>query len=574
MDKFNLKNLQNKKIAALGLGVENLALVKFLIKQIGNPPRPRGASTPPREGNINITICDPKSAAELGDRFLEIKELARKNKLPEINLMTGKNYDAHLADFDIVFRSPGYPLFNPNLAKAKKAGVKITSAMELFFELCPTKNIIGVTGSKGKGTTSSLIYEIINASLKNLTHPVSRGASHPSQEGTLKNVWLGGNIGTAPFEFINKIKPNDWVVLELSSFQLEDLQVSPHIAVVTNLFKEHLAPADPNNPNYHKTMKFYWLAKVNIFAQQKSGGYLVVNEKLKEKILSFCHSEPLARNPLQSKIDAPIFSKKSIRSAQDWNRSLADARDDKKRTAPWPGRQDDKGRKIIFYGKLELASNLIGEHNKENIAAAVEVAKILKIKPEVVARAVKNFKGLPHRLEFVAEINGVKYFDDSFATVPDVSVIALKSFSDCHCEEFAGRRGNPAGNSKSEIASRGARNDKNIILLAGGADKGSDFKNFAREIKKRVKYLILFKGRGTDRLKKQISIRRPADKFQISNSIVDNMKDAVRLAKKEEKAGDIILLSTGCASFGCFKNYKERGEQFKSEVIRPGRTRK
>jgi UDP-N-acetylmuramoylalanine--D-glutamate ligase len=441
------KFLQNKKIAALGLGVENLALVKFLLKH---------------RVNCHITVCDPKSAAELGDRFLEIKDLARKNKLPEINLMTGKNYDAHLTDFDIVFRSPGYPLFNPNLIKAKKAGVEISSPMKLFFELCPTKNIIGVTGSKGKGTTSSLIYEIIKKSGK--------------------KVWLGGNIGTAPFEFIDKIKPNDCAVLELSSFQLEDLQASPKIAVITNFYEEHLAPADPFNPNYHQTMKSYWQAKANIFAQQKSGGYLVINEKLKNK-------------------------KEKIKNIG----------------------------KIIYYRKSELASKLTGEHNKENIAAAVEVAKILKIKPTIVAQAVKNFKGLPHRLEFVAEINGVKYFDDSFATVPDVSVIALKS--------FAGER--------------------NIILLAGGADKGSNFKNFAKEIKKRVKYLILFKGKGTDRIKSQISNL----KSQIS--VVDNMKKAVVVAKSKAIPGDIVLLSAGCASFGCFKNYKERGEQFKAEIKKP-----
>ncbi|MDD5527938.1 MAG: UDP-N-acetylmuramoyl-L-alanine--D-glutamate ligase [Patescibacteria group bacterium] len=485
--KDKIKFLQNKKIAMLGLGVENLALVKFLLKN---------------KIDCHISICDPKPAAELGDRFLEIKELARKNKMPEINLMAGKNYDAHLADFDIVFRSPGYPLFNPNLVKATKAGVQISSPMRLFFVLCPTKNIIGVTGSKGKGTTSSLIFEIIKKSGK--------------------KSWLGGNIGTAPFDFIEKIKPKDFVVLELSSFQLEDLDISPRIAVVTNLFKEHLAPADPNNPNYHRSMKAYSAAKANIFCHQKKDDWVVANESLKSRIPLFCHSEPRARN---------LFQSKNI------NRSLANARDDKKR--------------VVFYGKSELASNLTGEHNKENVAAAESVAKILHIKPAIVASAVKKFQGLPHRLEFVAEINGVKYFDDSFATVPDVSVIALKS--------FAGGENPPR---RAEAARHPSR-EGNIILLAGGADKGSDFKNFAKEIKKRVKYLILFKGKGTERIKYEIR----NTKYEIRVSEVDNMKDAVLLAKKNSKSGDIVLLSTGCASFGCFKNYKERGDQFKTEVI-------
>jgi UDP-N-acetylmuramoylalanine--D-glutamate ligase len=505
----NLKFLQNKKIAMLGLGVENLALVKYLLKTTPQSLLKKEG------GSLNITVCDPKSAAELGERFLEIKLLARKNKLPEIKLISGKNYDAQLADFDIVFRSPGYPLFNKNLIKAKKAGVEISSAMELFFELCPTKNIIGVTGSKGKGTTASLIYEIINSSLKTVTHPVSRGASHPSREGISQRVFLGGNIGTAPFEFIDKIKPNDFVVLELSSFQLEDLKISPKIAVITNIFKEHLAPADPNNPNYHRSMKDYWAAKANIFAYQKREDYLVINEKLKIK--------------------------------KEKRKNIG---------------------KIIYYGKSELPSNLIGEHNKENIAAAVAVAKILKIKDEVIKKAVQKFNGLPHRLEFVAEIDGVKYFDDSFATVPDVSVIALRAISDKSPLERGGVSLTRRGVLKSD-SSKNFFDSRRIILFAGGADKGSDFKNFAKEIKKRVKYLILFKGKGTDRLKSQISPRPELGtkaNFNSQISVVDNMKDAVKIAKSKATRGDIVLLSTGCASFGCFKNYKERGEQFKAEI--------
>jgi UDP-N-acetylmuramoylalanine--D-glutamate ligase len=205
-------------------------------------------------------------------------------------------------------------------------------------------------------------------------------------------------------------------------------------------------------------------------------------------------------------------------------------------------RGNDREGKIVVYDKSELQSNLIGEHNKENIAAAIAVASILKIKPEIIIKAVKKFQGLPHRLEFVAEINGVRYFDDSFATVPDVSVIALKA--------FAGK--------------------KNIILLAGGADKGSDFSGFAGEIIKRAKYLILFKGNGSERLKKKLQIKN----YKLQIFEVDNMKSAVAIARKKAASGDIVLLSTGCASFGCFKNYKERGDQFRAEVIPPGRDRK
>ncbi len=444
MTKKYLKELNGKRLAFLGLGAENASFIKFLLK---------------RRVPCHITVCDPKSAAELGDRFLEVKQLARKNKLPEIGFMTGKNHDSHLTDFDIVFRSPGHPLFSQSLLKARKTGVLIDSPMRAFFKLCPTKNIIGVTGSKGKGTTSSLIFEMLKSSGK--------------------KAFLGGNIGIAPFDFFDKLSATSFVVLELSSFQLEDLDLSPHIAVFINIFKDHLAPADKNNPNYHKTMRIYLEAKANIFKHQKSSDWLVVNEKLKNKIEG----------------------------------------------------TGAKG-KILFYSKSESASNLIGEHNKENIAAAEAVAKILKIKETAVRSALKKFKGLPHRLEFVAEKNGVRYFDDSFATMPEASMIALKSFKEP------------------------------IVLLAGGADKGSDFKLFAKEIKKKVKALILFSGKGSERLKKALK--------SIGYDVwaeVDNMKDAARLAVGVAEKGDVVLLSTGCASFGCFKNYKERGDKFKQEIV-------
>ncbi len=447
IDKNKLKNFQGKRIGFIGLGEENFSLIKFLLK--------KGVKA-------HLTVCDERPVAEIGDRYFEIRKMLRRDK-KEVAFMTGKNYDAYLTDFDIVFRSPGYPLFENNLLKAKKAGVIITSPMKAFMDLCPTKNVVGITGSKGKGTTSSLIYEVIKAGGK--------------------KAYLGGNIGIAPFDFIEKIKPSDFVVLELSSFQLEDFDRSPKIAVMTNLFKEHLAPADPKNPNYHKTMKAYWEAKANVFKHQKKGDYLVVNKKL------------------ASYIEKEKFSGKTV-----------------------------------FYEKSDIDSNLIGEHNKENVAAAAEVAKILKIKEDAVKKAVKKFQGLPHRLELVAERGGVRYFDDSFATVPDVSVIALKSFA----------------------------GDKNIVLLAGGADKGSDFKDFVREINKRVKYLILFKGAGSDKIVKELK----AKGYKLKMKKVDNMKDAMETANSQAKEGDIVMLSTGCASFGCFLNYKDRGDRFKKEALK------
>lgn len=436
---MTLKNLHNKKIALLGLGVENYAMLKFLLK---------------KKVKAEFTICDQRDGEQLGDR---VKEFV-KNK--NVSWKFGADYNKDLFEFDILFRSPGWPILCPGIQEGLKKNKKIvlTSSMALFFALCPTKNTIGVTGTKGKGTTSTLIFDILKAAKK--------------------RVWLGGNIGIAPFEFLPKMKKSDWVVLELSSFQLEDLAVSPHVSVITNFYKEHLAPADPHNPNYHKSLKTYWEAKVNIVKFQKKGDCSILNKNLEARIKKL----------------------------------------------------EFKGR-VVYFTKSELPSKLLGEHNRENIAAAVEVAKIIKIKNEIVKKAVAKYKGLEHRLEFVKEIGGVRYYNDSFATTPESSITALKSFDDP------------------------------IILLAGGADKGADFKQFAKEIKKRVKFLVLLDGIATPRIKSELE----AIGFLEMQS-VSNIKDALALAKKKAEPGNVILLSTACASFGMFKNYKERGRLFKEEV--------
>ncbi len=442
-----LFNISDKKIAILGLGIENYALVRFLLK---------------KKIKCEITICDArKNIVGTGHAlFLQYEN---------IKWRLGKNYDANLDQFDIIFRVAGYPLFKLRRNRACPVPTIISSPTKLFFELCPTNNIIGVTGTKGKGTTSGLIYKILKA------------------DG--KNVFWGGNIGIPMFGFIDKIKKDDWVVLELSSFQLEDMDVSPKIAVITNFYKEHLAPADPNNPNYHRSLADYWQAKMNIVRWQGKNDKAVINAKCK-----------MQNAKLQFKMQ---------------NLGLKN--------------------KVIYFDKSNLKSKLIGEHNKKNIAAAVEVAKLVGVKNEIIKKAVAGFKGLEHRLEYIRTVKGVKYYNDSFATTPESAITALKSFS------------------------------QPIILLTGGADKGSCFKQFAKEIKKSVKFVVLLNGEATPRLKNElIKVGYPKSKMQL----VYNMKDAVKATHENTDKGNIVLLSTACASFGMFKNYKERGELFKQEAKR------
>lgn len=426
------KILEDKKIGLLGLGLENYSLLKYIKK---------------KDIKCHITICD---AYDIQDKHPD---------LLHVDWRTGDSYDKNLSDFDIVFRSPGYPLFKPEIIKAKESGTRISSPMKLFFAISPTNNIIGITGSKGKGTTSSLIYEIIKLSGR--------------------KVFLGGNIGIAPFDFLDNIQRDDWVVMELSSFQLEDMHKSPYVAVLTNIFKEHLAPADINNPNYHKSMDDYLRAKLNITAYQSSDDKFVINKKLEKKIMDFGSAER------------------------------------------------------YYFTKSKLPSQLIGDHNEENIAAAEMVAELIGIDHKIIAKAVKDFPGLEHRLEYVGEKKGIKYYNDSFATTPESAVTAIRAIG------------------------------SSMVLLAGGADKGADFKEMAEIIAERVKKLILFKGEGSDRLKEAL-LKTGYDQGNIY--IAGSMNEAMNLAEKNILSGDTVLLSPGCASFGLFKNYKARGEQFKSLV--------
>lgn len=469
---MTLNHLSGKHIAILGLGIENYALVKFLLKH---------------KVRCRITVCDARTADLPKEKHDKLKH--RSN----ISWQLGNSYNKGLDKFDILFRSPGWPIFCPGIQKALKVKARaipnskfpipnlLSSPMQLFFDLCPTKNTVGVTGTKGKGTTSSLVSHILKTSGK--------------------RVFLGGNIGVAPFEFIDKIKRSDWVVLELSSFQLEDMQSSPKYAVITNFYKEHLAPADPNNPNFHRSLSSYWSAKANIFKWQISGNRLIINQRILQKV---------KRMELKSKISTFSSNARQANAFFIQPTSL-----------------------VLSDEKLEISTSLPGPHNKENIAAAALVAKYAGVKNQEIWKGVAKFKGLEHRLEFVKNHKGVEYYNDSFATTPESTITALLSFN------------------------------KPIVLLAGGAEKNSNFKQLAKEIKKRVKFLVLLEGRATPRLKQELlKINYDLSKIKIAKSI----DQAIKVANDHSVSGDLILLSTACASFGMFKNYKERGRLFKLAV--------
>ena len=427
---------KDKKVAVIGLGIEGKDAINYLLEE-----------------GAKVTLFDKKPESELDFENVD------KTK---ISLACGADYLKNgISGFDCIIRSPGvYPLL-PELVEAKEKGAIITSAIKIFFKEAKGK-IIGVTGTKGKGTTSTLIYNVLK----------SAG----------KDVYLSGNIGKPSLELLPLLNNDSWVVLELSSFQLMDMDKSPHIAVVLNITEDHM--------DWHKNREEYIEAKKNIVRHQSVSDWAIINDEYET-------SKEFGVLGQGKKI---FFDKKRLET------------------------------------KFKTDLLLRGEHNLENIAAAVEAAKAVGISEDVTLAAVKNFKGLEHRLELVDEIDGVKYYNDSFATGPQPTIAAINSFTE------------------------------NETLILGGSDKGLNYKELGDLIKSKdnIKNIILIgdtRGMILDTLKG----------YTFQGGIFDlgysSMKDIVMKAHEVSKFGEVVILSPAAASFDMFKNYKDRGNQFKEAVL-------
>ena len=458
-----------------------------------------------------------------------------------------KDYLKELSSYEIIVRSPGVKRDLPEILEAEKNGAVITSQINIFFDLCPCP-IIGVTGTKGKGTTASLIYEMLK------TQSI--------------NAYLGGNIGKPPLDFLDKLDPHSAssgqaqqiVVLELSSFQLLDLKKSPHIAVMLMATSEHL--------DYHKDVYEYIDAKRNLLRFQSENDFAVINKdypasresdiETKGKVFFVSREEEVGEGcfakdeKIVLRIDATRLTHIARPARQDQpniqgkTRSLNESRHqtnlplEENHTSAFSCLANDQARasnnteileeEIIGVDQILLP----GKHNLENVCAAVMVARLAGVSNKNITEVLKTFKGLEHRLELIGEINGVKYYDDSFSTTPETAIAAIKAF------------GNPE------------------ILILGGSSKGSDFKELGQVVfeAKNIKVII---GIGVEwqRIKAQF----PISNFQFP--IIEGLKDMrsiVQKASEMAEPGDVVLLSPACASFDMFKNYKDRGEQFKKEV--------
>lgn len=383
-------------------------------------------------------------------------------------------------DFDFLVRSPGISPRGAELAATAKRGIPFTSVTKMFFDLCPC-SIVGVTGTKGKGTTASMIHQALLAAGK--------------------DAYLCGNIGAPALDILDKLRPESIVVYELSSFQLMELEKSPQLAVVLMITSEHL--------DFHATREEYLGAKANIVKFQNAGDRAIIN-------IDYPASRAMA----------------AMTPAQVFQVS--------RKETPADGAYVDKNFVIVSRGGESRsivpvkAVPLAGEHNLENVCAAAMASVLLGVPDAVIAQTLRDFKALPHRLEFIREVNGVKYYDDSFSTTPESTIAALKSF----------------------------KSPKVVIL--GGSGKNADWSELATALAADP-FLKSIIGVGDEWQR----IEEAIDKDSVNVPQIKglkNMQEIVSAAASMARPGEVVLLSPGCASFGMFRNYKDRGEQFAAAV--------
>ncbi|MEK7167730.1 MAG: UDP-N-acetylmuramoyl-L-alanine--D-glutamate ligase, partial [Patescibacteria group bacterium] len=417
-----------------------------------------------------VTVTDLKTKEQLKP------QLDRLGK-QKINFVLGKHREQDFKNADLIVKNPGVPKTSKYLEIARKKKIPIETDISLFFQMTDRKRIIGITGTRGKSTTASLIYDLIHA--------------------VDKHAVLGGNITRSPLAQLAKIKKGGMVVLELSSWMLESLEkTSPHISVFTNLYPDHL--------NTYSGMEEYASAKKNIFKSQNLQDFAVLNRD----------------NGWTKKMGSKVPSQRfwfSLKEFKEENGCFA-------RRGWIVFRRDGKETKVLPIKEIKL----LGKHNLENVLASVCVGMISGLNPSLVRKTVKGFKGVPDRLELLKEVKEVKFYNDTTSTTPEATLAALSSF-----------------------------NLKKIVLLAGGADKGLDFKKVVGEMQK-CKKAILFKGSGTERILKIWKNKKPL--------VADSMGQALDLGLSFARKGDIIILSPACASFGLFNNEFDRGGQFRKLV--------
>jgi UDP-N-acetylmuramoylalanine--D-glutamate ligase len=463
------ETLREKHVVILGLARQGLALARFLI-----------------ESGAEVTVSDLKDEDTLTDQLEELADLP-------IRYALGEHPIRLLDDTDLLCLSGGVPLDIPIVEEARKRGIALSNDAQVFLDRCPAP-VIGITGSAGKTTTTALVGEMC------------RKAG--------RRTWVGGNIGNPLIADLARIKPEDCVVMELSSFQLALMTTSPDIAAVLNI--------TPNHLDRHGTMEEYIAAKKNIVTHQSREDVALLGyDDANARALALETPAHLYFFSGGAEVEAGAFKTNGELTL----RMNGDARESRKRV----------DREICKVSEVRL----LGEHNLLNVLAASALAGLVGVPLEVIREVATTFAGVEHRLEFVRELNGARWYDDSIATAPERALAAMRSF------------------------------DEPIVLLAGGRDKELPWEAFADETLRRVRQLITF-GEAGPMIAEVVAemMAQEGGRATLEGiSRVSTLEEAVLKAADASGPGDVVLLSPGGTSYDAFQDFAERGARFK-ELVR------
>lgn len=469
--------LRGRRCLMVGLAREGMALTRFLV-----------------EAGAQVAVTDQKPAESLIEERAALSDLSLTYYLGD----HGGPVDELLREVEAVWASPGVPQTTPLLVAARDRGLPVSTETRLFVQLCPGR-VMGITGSSGKTTTTSLVGEMM------------RVAGH--------STWVGGNIGRPLIGELSRMTADSWAVMELSSFQLAlyGPQVgvrgelgqklvgdgtSPHVAAVLNV--------TPNHLDRHGSMEEYASAKYNILRYQAPDDWVVLNPD--DNWTALWINNGAVGRVLQFSSRYPVTEGACLDGAVV------------------VVRLDGRQRRVCAVSEIRLR----GAHNLENVLAACALGLTADVPPDAMREAIVGFTGVEHRLEFVREIGGASWYDDSIATSPERAVAALRSF------------------------------DQPIVLLAGGRDKHLPWDEWAREVARRVRVLVLF-GEASDLI--EAELRRCEATPPILHR-GDTLEGAVALARREARSGDVVLLAPGGTSFDAFRDFAARGRRFQDLVSR------
>lgn len=445
--------LKNKRVLVLGLGISGLSTVKAL-----------------NFLEAQIIVYDSKTETELKDFFDGIADIHVEKWLNKEKI--------YLENVDLIVKSPGIPPTSEILIEAEKRNIEIMTDIELAYRISPTDNIIAITGTNGKTTTTTLVGEIV------------KKANY--------NMHLAGNIGVGILWDMVNAKSDDVFVIEASSFQLENtISFKPAISLILNITPDHL--------DWHGSFENYTNAKKRIFKNQTQEDFTILNyedpiirnmeKETNSNIIWFSVNEKLSKGIYIDGEDIVINNGENII-------------------------------RVLSYKDIKI----LGKHNLENVLGSIGVCYAMGIDMEIVAQVLREFKGVEHRIEYVTNIEGISFYNDSKGTNPESTIKAIEAME------------NP------------------IILIAGGYNKGSEFDNLVKSFNNKVKDLVLL-GETKEKIKES------AEKVGIKNiHLVEDMKEAVKLSYSLAENKDSILLSPACASWGMYNNFEERGQDFKNAV--------